>query len=165
MDNYDQRSGEVRLPFDPTETATDAAVVFIGKIHSPWKTRADCPRNIRQARERAQPAILEIDEAWRQGLLGFEKQEHAIVLYWMQQSRRDLIIQQPRHHDEPVGVFALRSPARPNPIAIATVRILSVNQSAGLIEIDAIDCLDGTALLDIKPWLENVDQPPMIGGD
>jgi tRNA (Thr-GGU) A37 N-methylase len=82
----------------------------------------------------------------------------------MQQSRRDLIIQQPRHRDEPIGVFALRSPARPNPIAIATVRILSMDQSTGLIQIDAIDCLDGTALLDIKPWLDTVDQPPMIKG-
>ena len=164
MDNYDQRSGEIRLPFDPAETAADAAVVFIGKVRSPWKTRADCPRNIRQARERAQPATLEIDEAWRQGLLGLERQENAIVLYWMQQSRRDLIIQQPRHRDEPVGVFSLRSPARPNPIAIATVRILSMDQSTGLIRIDAIDCLDGTALLDIKPWLRTVDQSLMIRG-
>lgn len=159
MDNYDQRPGEVRLPFYPAETAADATVVFIGKVRSPWKTRAECPRNIRQARERAEPATLEIEEAWRQGLRGLEEQENVIVLYWMQQSRRDLIIQQPRHRDEPVGVFALRSPARPNPIAIATVRILSMDQAAGLIKIDAIDCLDGTALLDIKPWLDTVDQP------
>jgi tRNA-Thr(GGU) m(6)t(6)A37 methyltransferase TsaA len=159
VDNYDQRPGEVRLPFDPVETADDAAIIFIGKINSPWKTRSECPRNIRQARERGLPATLEIDEAYRQGLQGLETQEHAIVLYWMQQARRDLIIQQPRHRDNAVGVFALRSPARPNPIAIATVRILAVDQVSGSIQIDAIDCLDGTALLDIKPWLAAVDTP------
>jgi len=162
MDNYDQRPGEVRLPFDPAMTASDAAVAFIGKIRSPWKTRSECPRNIRQAREHDMPATLAIEEAWRPGLQGLEDHQHVIVLYWMQQSRRDLIIQRPRHRDEAVGVFALRSPARPNPIAIATVRILAIDQAAGLIRIDAIDCLDGTSLIDIKPWLDTVDQPPMV---
>ena len=89
------------------------------------------------------PATLEIDEAWRQGLQGLEAQEHVIVLYWMQQARRDLIIQRPRHRDDAVGVFALRSPARPNPIAVATVRILAIDQVSGSVQIDAIDCLDG----------------------
>jgi tRNA (adenine37-N6)-methyltransferase len=160
MSNYDQRPGEIRLPFDPAKTATDASVVFIGRIRSPWKTRSECPRNIAQARNAGCPAALEIGAPWRPGLAGLESQTHAILLYWMDQSRRDLIVQSPRHRTEPTGVFNLRSPARPNPIALAVVRILNVDQETGSIEIDAIDCLDGTPLLDIKPWLPTVDMPP-----
>jgi tRNA (Thr-GGU) A37 N-methylase len=56
-------------------------------------------------------------------------------------------------------VFALRSPVRPNPIALAVVRVLGVDQERGLVGIDAIDCLDGTPLIDIKPWLASIDGP------
>ncbi len=157
MSDYDQRPGETALPFDPAETADDARVVFIGKVISPWKTRQECPKNIAQARLREQVAILELDEPWREGLRGLERFSHVIVLYWMQEAQRNLIVQKPHHRPEPTGVFSLRSPARPNPIAIATSRIIEINQSAGRITIDAIDCLDGTPLLDIKPWIEAVD--------
>lgn len=160
MSDYDARPGELRLPFDPAETANDATLVFIGQIRSPWKTRSECPRNIRQARERGGEAMLEIDTAWRAGLAGLSSYTHAIVLYWMYQSRRDLIVQAPKHRDGTAGVFSLRSPARPNPIALAVVKILSIDEAAGRIAIDAIDCLDGTPIVDIKPWLETVDLPP-----
>lgn len=157
MSNYDQRSGEIALDFDPAKTANDANVVFIGKISSPWETRAQCPRNIAQARLRNEPAALELDAPWRPGLSGLEEHSHILVLYWMQQARRDLIVQCPRHRIEPTGVFSLRSPARPNPIAIATVRIIDLDQNTGRITIDAIDCLNNTPLVDIKPWIATVD--------
>jgi tRNA (adenine37-N6)-methyltransferase len=57
-------------------------------------------------------------------------------------------------------VFGLRSPLRPNPIALAVVRLLGIDAATGRIEIDAIDCLDGTPLLDIKPYLPSVDAVP-----
>ena len=157
MTDREPRTGEITLPFDPAKTADDGAVVFIGRIASPWKTRADCPRNMEQARERGQTASIEIDEVWRPGLDGLQRSTHAVVLYWMQEARRDLIVQCPRRRVDPAGVFALRSPARPNPIALATVRILSIDQAAGRIAIDAIDCLDGTPLLDIKPWSDAIE--------
>lgn len=162
MSDDEQRPGEVRLPFDPAEKAANATVAFIGRIRSPWRTRAECPRNIAQARERGCNALLELDSAWRPGLLGLDRSEYAIILYWMDQSRRDLIVQCPRHRKEPVGVFGLRSPARPNPIALAVVRLGSIDQAAGLIKIDAIDCLDGTPLLDIKPWIDTIDCPLVV---
>jgi tRNA (adenine37-N6)-methyltransferase len=164
MSDYDQRPGEVRLPFDPAETANDASVVFIGHVRSPWKQRSECPRNIRQARERGLPATVEIGAAWRPGLTGLRSHAYAIVLYWMDQSRRDLIVQAPKHRPDTAGVFAIRSPARPNPIALAIVRILSIDEASGQIEIDAIDCLDGTPVIDIKPWLETVDLPEAFQG-
>lgn len=157
MSDNDKFPGEIALPFDPATTADDGSVVFIGKIRSPWKTRAECPKNMVQARERDRTSTIEIDDAWRSGLIGLQEFSHAIVLYWMQEARRDLIVQKPRHKTEPKGVFAIRSPLRPNPIALATVRILVVDQTAGRVTIDAIDCLDCTPLLDIKPWFETID--------
>lgn len=66
-------------------------------------------------------------------------------------------MQHPPHKDEAVGTFALRSPARPNPVAVATVQLTTFDQDTGILGIDAIDCLDGTPLLDIKPWMERID--------
>lgn len=157
MSNYDKREGETALPFDPAQTADDASIVFIGKISSPWKSRADCPKNIARARERNQTATLEFAEPYRAGLTGLETGSHIIVLYWMNEAKRNLILQKPRHRPEPTGVYALRSPARPNPIALSTVRIIDIDQATGSITIDAIDCVDGTPLVDIKPWIGTVD--------
>jgi tRNA (Thr-GGU) A37 N-methylase len=69
-------------------------------------------------------------------------------------------VQNPRHADGPRGVFALRSPVRPNPIALGTVVITSLDRETGVIGIDAIDAFDGTPVLDIKPWIGTVDTPP-----
>lgn len=150
MNTTDPRPGEVSLPFDPATTANDARVVFIGRIQTAWKARSDCPKNIARARERNATAALQLDPPWRPGLRGLEAGGPAIVLYWMHEARRDLIIQTPRHRATPAGVFALRSPVRPNPIALATVRLLEIDEASGRVTIDAIDCLDGTPLLDIK---------------
>lgn len=159
MDDKGQRPGEIALDFDPAETADDGSVIFIGRIESPWKTRDDCPKNLSRAREHGQPAAIVIDEALRPGLAGLKPGDRIIAMYWMHQARRDLILQAPRHRDEPVGVFALRSPVRPNPIALATVKIIEMDQAAGRITIDAIDCVNGTPLIDIKPWIAGIDAP------
>ena len=158
------RPGEIALPFDPAARAGDAHVVFIGRIRTSWASRADAPKNPREARERGETAHIELDEPYRAGLDGLERFSHAIVLYWMHQARRDLIVQSPKHSPVPRGVFGLRSPLRPNPVALAVVRLLSIDVSAARIEIDAIDCLDGTPLLDIKPYLPSVDSVPDATG-
>jgi tRNA-Thr(GGU) m(6)t(6)A37 methyltransferase TsaA len=159
MSDFDPRPGEIRLPFDPAAAPGDAHVLFIGHIRSPWATRSECPRNLRLAREAGKPARVELDPAFRPGLAGLEAGMHIILLYWMNEARRDLIVQRPRHSETASGTFALRSPVRPNPIALALVRILRLDAAAGIIEIDAIDCIDGTPLLDIKPWIATIDAP------
>ena len=83
-----------------------------------------------------------------------------ILLYWTGAARRDVIVQNPAHRDGPTGVFALRSPARPNPVALAVVRLLAIDLKEGLLTLDAADAFDGTPLLDVKPWLPTVDIPP-----
>lgn len=155
-----RREGEVAASVDPTTRPGDAKLVFIGHIHSPWQTRSECPKNLRQARERSpQGCMLEIDAPWRPGLTGLQPGQWIQMLYWMDQARRDLVIQHPKHRDAPTGVFALRSPVRPNPVAMGLVRIISVDQPAGLVGIDATDAVDGTPLIDIKPHLTGVDLP------
>jgi len=160
MHDTKMRPGEVALAFDPAETAGDARLVFIGRAETPWPDRDSCPKNIRQAREAGRPATLLIDPPWRPGLEGLEAGQAIVVLLWMHQARRDLILQAPRHRETPAGVFALRSPVRPNPIGLAVVTILEIDREAGSIVVDALDCADGTPILDIKPWIASVDLPP-----
>ena len=152
-----QRDGEIALPFDPAQMAADAHVVFIGRVRSPWTDRAACPRNMAAARETGQPATVEIDPQWRQGLLGLERCSHVAVLTWLDRSRRDLILQKPRHAQEPQGTFALRSPVRPNPVGLHVVRLVRVDHEAGLLHLEAIDVLDDTPVIDIKPYYASTD--------
>ncbi len=151
------RPGDVVLPQNPAGDASDAGLTFIGRARTPWKSEKDCPKNLVQARERGGSVWLQIDKTWRLGLKGLEAHSHLLVLYWMDQARRDLIMQHPPHRSDAAGTFALRSPARPNPIAVATVQLVDMDQEAGVLTIDAIDCLDGTPLLDIKPWMGSID--------
>lgn len=159
-DPYSIRDGEIALPFDPGRKAHDAGLVFIGRIRSPWLRREDCPKNLRQARERGKTATVEIDTPWRQGLRGLDGTSHLILLYWMDRARRDLIVQRPRNTTEPRGVFSLRSPVRPNPIGLGVVKLLALDAEAGRLTIDAIDCLDGTPLVDVKPYFASTDAFP-----
>ncbi|NNJ74104.1 MAG: SAM-dependent methyltransferase, partial [Anderseniella sp.] len=122
--------------------------------------RSECPKNMRQAREKATDAChLEIDEAWRPGLAGLAAGDYLHILYWMHQARRDIVLQKPRHRETPAGVFSLRSPVRPNPVAMALVKVTSIDPAAGIIGIDATDALDRTPLVDIKPYLPSIDHP------
>jgi tRNA-Thr(GGU) m(6)t(6)A37 methyltransferase TsaA len=152
------RPGEVALPFDPANEP-DAGVAFIGRIRSPWQRDGECPKNLREAREQAQPSVIELDRRYQAGLDGLGPGDRLVLLYWMDAARRDVIVQRPRHLDRLVGVFGLRSPARPNPVALAVVTLRAVDPAACTLIVDAIDCYDGTPLLDIKPWLPAVDVP------
>ncbi len=156
----EQREGEERLCFDPLERV-DAQLRFIGRIETPWQ-RGECPKNVTRARETGQGARVVLEPGFVQGLTGLEVGQGILLFYWMHQARRDLITQRPRHHETARGTFALRSPNRVNPISLAAVRITSLDLEAGIIGIDAIDCFDGTPLLDIKPSAPAVDVPPEL---
>lgn len=136
--------------------AFDASLYFIGRIHTPWKTTGECPKN--SAARREVLATVELEERYRQGLGGIELMSHLILLYWLDRSARNLIIQAPSHAPEPRGVFALRSPVRPNPIGLAVVELISVADTT--LTIRNIDCVDGTPLIDIKPYFASTDSVP-----
>ena len=146
------RPGEVSVPL-PAQT--DASLYFIGRIRTPWTERKDCPKNAREARESGAVCTIEVDPRWAPALSGVETCTHLIVLYWMDQARRDLVVQTPAHYGTGRGTFSLRSPVRPNPIALSVVKLLKIE--GGRLEVVGLDCLDGTLLLDIKPYFASTD--------
>ena len=133
----------------------DAGVYFIGRIRTPFKTRADCPKNTAQSDA---VGTVELNARYAAGLQDLGLYSHIILLYWMDRARRDLIQQVPAHLTRPRGTFALRSPVRPNPIALAAVELLEV--SGTKLTVRNVDCIDGTPLLDIKPYFASIDSFP-----
>jgi tRNA-Thr(GGU) m(6)t(6)A37 methyltransferase TsaA len=148
-DDFGIREGEIAIDLPEH---FDASLYFIGRIRTPWRRRDDCPKN---ARESDAVCTLELDPHWAQALTGIESCSHLVVLYWMNRSRRDLVLQVPRTYGVGRGTFALRSPARPNPIAMSVVRLLRLDGSK--LSVIGLDCLDGTPLLDIKPYFASTD--------
>ena len=147
--NWGIREGEVAVELPER---FDASLYFIGRIRTPWTDRENCPKN---ARESDAICTIEVDPRWAPALRGVETCTHLVVLYWMDRSRRDLVIQVPRHYGVGRGTFALRSPARPNPIAMSVARLIGVDGSR--LSVSGLDCLDGTPLLDIKPYFASTD--------
>lgn len=125
---------------------TDAGLVFIGRIATPWTSRLDCPR---QGRLDGPPCRIELFEPWVAALEGVSAFERLEVLYWLHASRRDLVRQSPANDGRTYGTFALRSPVRPNPIGTAIVKLVAVE--GAILIVRGLDCLDGTPLLDLKP--------------
>ena len=143
------RDGEVAIDLPET---FDASLYFIGRIRTPWTRREDCPKN---ARESDAICTLAIDPRWAAALTHVESCTHLVVLYWMNRSRRDLVLQVPQRQGIARGTFALRSPARPNPIALSVVRLVGVDGTR--LSVVGLDCLDDTPLLDIKPYFASTD--------
>lgn len=92
---------------------------------------------------------LELFEPWAQALAGLEAYETVDVLYWLDRSRRDLVVQNPKRDGKTYGTFALRSPVRPNPIGLARARLHGID--GAVVTVSGLDCLDGTPLIDLKP--------------
>jgi tRNA-Thr(GGU) m(6)t(6)A37 methyltransferase TsaA len=133
----------------------DAGLYFIGRIRTPWPTRDDCPKN---GRESDAVCTIEVDPRYAAALTGAASSTHLLALYWMDEARRDLVVQAPRHYGEPRGTFALRSPVRPNPIAASVVKLVKID---GLrLSVVGLDCRDGTPLLDLKPYFASTDAVP-----
>lgn len=126
--------------------ATDAGLVFIGRIHTPWRSRQACPR---QGHDDGPVCRIELFAPWDAALAGVTDYPRLEIIYWLHQARRDLVRQSPRNDGETRGTFAIRSPMRPNPIATSIVTLVSAEGSTLLVR--GLDCLDGTPLLDIKP--------------
>ena len=138
------RGGEIAVSIVPPPI--DAGLVYIGRIHTPWTSRMETPR---QGRIDGPLCRIEVFEPWVAALAGLEQYERVEVLYWLHLSRRDLVRHSPANDGTSRGTFSLRSPARPNPIGTAIARLVRI-EGATLI-VQGLDCLDGTPLLDLKP--------------
>ena len=107
---------------------------------------------------------IEISPQHCPGLLGIERYSHLIVLYWFHQRdnyehRKVLQVTPPRHSGAPLtGVFACRSPSRPNPLGLSVVRLIEVNKCQ--LTVDVLDDFQGSPIIDIKPYLHRSDSIP-----
>jgi tRNA-Thr(GGU) m(6)t(6)A37 methyltransferase TsaA len=125
----------------------DATLAFIGHIETPWIRREDCPRQ--GDREAGPDCTIIVAQDWAPALAGVEAYPSLDILYWMHLSRRDLLLQNPNHGDSSRGTFSLRSPIRPNPIGLSTVRF--IGRDGNRLVVRGLECVSGTPLIDIKP--------------
>ena len=137
------RHGEFQIELP---ARTDAEVYFIGRIHTPWSDRLSTPR---QGRPDGPTCRIEVFAPWDTGLDSIAEFERLEVLYWLHESRRDLVLQAPKSDGNGRGVFSLRTPVRPNPIGTSIVQLEKVECS--VLFVRGLDCLDGTPLIDLKP--------------
>ncbi len=140
--------------------ASDAGLVFIGRIHTPWSNRLKTPR---QGRLDGPVCQLEVFEPWVAALDGLAQFERVEVIYWLHLSRRDLVLQCPANDGVARGTFSLRSPVRPNPLGTSIARLVGIE--GAMVSVRGLDCLDGTPLLDLKPdrTLFKPIAPPQAG--
>ena len=123
---------------------------FIGKIHSSLKTIEDCPL---QETENAPGATIEIFPDFLEGIKNLNPGTKIILLTWLDKADRTVISCIPRrnYNSPKIGVFSTRSPDRPNPVGLHSVKVISVEDN--LIKVSALEVLDQTPLIDIKPDL------------
>lgn len=129
----------------------------VGIIHSPYKVSKEAPR---QGRYSEHLMELEIYEEYIDGLKDISRATHLIVLHWLHQARRDLLQVSTPHRQKVRGVFACRSPVRPNPIAFNVVRLVEVKGNR--LTVQGLDALDGSPLLDLKPYYSDLDSIPGV---
>jgi tRNA-Thr(GGU) m(6)t(6)A37 methyltransferase TsaA len=130
-------------------------LVVIGTVASPLEERASAPK---QGDEGAPDAWLVFDAGMADGLGGIAAGDEILVLTWLDRARRDVLRVHPR--GDPArpeqGVFNTRSPDRPNPIGLHRVTVLSVDGNR--LRVHALEALDGTPIVDVKPLLRSVDE-------
>jgi L-fuculose-phosphate aldolase len=124
----------------------------IGYVHSTLKERSDAPL---QGWEGGPNALLEILPAFIEGLDGIKPGEDIWIFTWLHESRRSVLKLHPRGDvlNPVTGVFATRSPDRPNPIGLHRANVLSVDGD-GRLQVQDLEAIDGTPIVDIKPVIE-----------
>jgi len=124
----------------------------IGIIHTPYKSLSDCPR---QGRETDTTCEVEVFDEFEPGLTDIEGFSHLIFLYWLHKSDGYQLMVTTPWEREPHGLFTTRSPRRPNPIGVSVVKLLA--RVDNILKVKGVDVLDGTPLIDIKPYVPQFD--------
>jgi tRNA-Thr(GGU) m(6)t(6)A37 methyltransferase TsaA len=137
------RDGEIAVD---APVPKDAGLTFIGRIRTPWMSRMAAPR---QGRADGPVCFIEVADLWIPALEGLQRYERIEVAYWLHLSRRDLDKHSPANNGQFHGSFALRSPARPNPLGTSIAYLIGIDGNR--LSVRGLDCIDGTPLLDLKP--------------
>lgn len=158
---YNQEHGGVCIPPNMRKRGEKMSegnmrLFQVGVVRSSLAARADCPK---QGFEGGVEAEVLVAPEYREGLDGLEPGRDVLLLTWLHQAERDVLKVHPRGNREaPLkGVFATRSPARPNPIGLHRVKILELEKERGRLRVAPLEALDGTPVLDIKPVLRGPD--------
>lgn len=125
----------------------------IGVIHTPYRDHGEIP--IQGRFKSDAEGWLELEEEYEPGLKDLDGFSHAIVLYVFHGSNKVTITGTPFLENEPHGIFAIRSPHRPNHIGLSIIRIKSIQNN--ILRFSNVDMLTGTPLLDIKPYVTHFD--------
>ena len=128
----------------------------IGFIRSPFKELEAMP--IQPTSEASAPGKVEIFPEFVKGLKDLDGFSHVILLYHMHATREQALTVTPFLDSSPRGIFATRAPTRPNPIGLSIVKLIRVD--GGVLYVDDLDVLDGTPLLDLKPYVPEFDHRP-----
>ncbi len=130
----------------------------IGVIQSPFKEISGMP--IQPSGAAGVRGKLILDPEFEEGLQDLEGFSHLILIYHFHRSSDPALVVEPFLDSEPHGIFATRAPQRPNAIGLSVVRLIKVNSN--VLEIENVDMLDGTPLLDIKPYIPDFDQTKSV---
>ena len=121
----------------------------IGIVHNAYKNLTDIPRQGRMSEEVSE---IEIHPNYADGLLKIEQNKCLIVLYWAHLAKRDILKTIPPAAKEIHGVFASRSPGRPNPLSLCIAEL--IERKGNILRVKNIDALDGSSVIDIKPYTQ-----------
>ena len=127
---------------------------FIGEIHTPYKFNAP----YQPIENDKGKFYIELNKEYQDGLLRLSKFKYIYVIYYLdrqKQNRKELIIEPNWLEGFKTGIFSSRSPARPNPIGLSIVKIKKISKN--IIYTDGLDVFDKTPLLDIKPYIKELD--------
>lgn len=124
----------------------------IGVVRSPYRSTADIPKGL-GARHEAEGRI-EVDPALEAGLADVEGFSHLYLIWVFDRAGEPELVAWPPADDRPHGVFATRSPRRPNPIGLTVVELLG--REGNVLAVRGVDMLDGTPVLDLKPYLSSI---------
>jgi tRNA-Thr(GGU) m(6)t(6)A37 methyltransferase TsaA len=136
----------------------DAETVFlrpIGVIHSPYTEKKGTPY---QGRHENKESTIEVFDEYEPGLLDIDRCTHLYILYWQDRSDRSILQTKTPWGPEIHGVFSTRSPNRPNPVGLCVVDFL--DRDGRLVKVSGLDALDGSPLIDIKPYSGSIDSFP-----
>jgi tRNA-Thr(GGU) m(6)t(6)A37 methyltransferase TsaA len=139
---------------------TTFAMKPIGVVRSPYTETAQIPKG-RGAEHHAE-GVLDILPEYEQGLMDVEGLSHLYVLWVFDRAEGGSLVATPPSDNKPHGVFATRSPQRPNPIGLTVVTL--VRREGHRLVVRGVDMLDGTPILDIKPYLSSVPEGDLRRG-
>jgi tRNA-Thr(GGU) m(6)t(6)A37 methyltransferase TsaA len=148
----------VTVTGDETNLSKSSQILMkpIGIVHSPFKESKGTP--IQGVFDKDTVAWIELEDKYVRGLKDLDTFSHAILLYHFHKSDREEIVSKPYLENEEHGIFAIRSPHRPNHIGLSVVRIKRIEGNR--VYFSEVDVLDGTPVLDIKPYVKEFDSRP-----